>query len=397
MQPSGAGPQGSRPRHVILAGAIGALAVAAATGVILVIGAGDGDSDQHATQPTGASKEVAVGDLGPFDVVVSTDPAGAIDLGEVRTTLETSQAVERYAFLAFGYVSLPRFADLVQAGDLEGLVPDRCASVVAPGFAVALDDTAPDARDQIETETPLRVEDAGPLDQALRSLPPSRWDHADAEIFMDADASRGAIDAVAGELAADPDVAVVTHLTKDDAYEELLEILPDSTDDVAADDLPESFRIRVAKHADLDDVVARYTQWPGVDTVLGRPGPAEELAAVLSLFERPGPSDRAEIFMDVRADSEQVAAVRRALAVDPDIVDVDHLTEQDAYRHFQQMFAEHPELTGLVTPQILPESFRVRVAQGVAMEPVVDRYASMPGVDEVLGPGRSPDDAFCRA
>ena len=67
-----------------------------------------------------------------------------------------------------------------------------------------------------------------------------------------------------------------------------------------------------------------------------------------------------EIFMKVGATSAESKAVQGQLGADTNIIRVKYISKDAAYKEFKRLFgSDQPELAATITPQDLPESFRV--------------------------------------
>jgi hypothetical protein len=95
-----------------------------------------------------------------------------------------------------------------------------------------------------------------------------------------------------------------------------------------------------------------------------------------------------EIFMAVRAKPSSTSAVRTKLESDPDVVKYRFLDHQDAYDEFKRLFADQPDLLKAEPSDgsHLPESFRLDLRAGAALETVAARYRRMPGVQDIGTP-----------
>ncbi len=94
----------------------------------------------------------------------------------------------------------------------------------------------------------------------------------------------------------------------------------------------------------------------------------------------------AELFMKVKASTQQSSAVRAALVADPDVQSVQYLTKADAYDVFKTDFADQPALVESTKPSDLPESFRIAVKPDRSVAAVVARYEHLDGVDTTITP-----------
>lgn len=230
-------------------------------------------------------------------------------------------------------------------------------------------------------------------------LPPGAKLWYDVEIFMNVDASTQQVDAVAAALANDDRITRVQHLTKDDALAEFRETFADEPallETTTADDLPESFRLSLEDPDDAGDVDLTYQSVPGVDKTV-RPGSdgipdLDEVERVTSRFlgRGDGWSDlEVEVFMNVDADSGQIAAVMDAVEADSDVASYEFLTKEEALAEFRLLFADEPALVESTTAEVLPSSFRLVPAPDVDVDRLAARYDGLPGVDKVLTPSVS--------
>ncbi|GAB3599745.1 permease-like cell division protein FtsX [Kineococcus gypseus] len=79
--------------------------------------------------------------------------------------------------------------------------------------------------------------------------------------------------------------------------------------------------------------------------------------------------------------SEQRDAIRAQLEASPLVQEVFYESQEQAYRNFLRMY--DTSLTADVTPEVLPESFRVRLAEPDRYEQVRAAFAGAPGVEDV--------------
>ncbi len=91
-----------------------------------------------------------------------------------------------------------------------------------------------------------------------------------------------------------------------------------------------------------------------------------------------------EIFMKVGATAAESKAVQSQLGGDTNVIRVKYISKDAAYKEFKRLFAsDQPELAATITPQDLPESFRVAPRKAELTESVSNRYVSLAGVDVV--------------
>jgi cell division transport system permease protein len=92
-----------------------------------------------------------------------------------------------------------------------------------------------------------------------------------------------------------------------------------------------------------------------------------------------------EVYMHVDATDGQVAAVREELVAADDLVArFRYLSKQDAYSEFQRIFQDEPDLVENVTPEALPESFRIVPTEPELTQSIADRFSALSGVEDVI-------------
>jgi cell division transport system permease protein len=75
--------------------------------------------------------------------------------------------------------------------------------------------------------------------------------------------------------------------------------------------------------------------------------------------------------------------LRADLEAMPQVQEVFYESQEEAYRHFQEQFADSPDLVQNVTADALPESFRVKLHDPTQFEVVASAFRGRPGVEEV--------------
>jgi cell division transport system permease protein len=100
-----------------------------------------------------------------------------------------------------------------------------------------------------------------------------------------------------------------------------------------------------------------------------------------------------EIFMTVKASTQQVDAVREQLDGDKgpkgNVKSYRYLSHQDAYNEFKRIFRRNPDLVASIRAQDLPESFRVVPRKAELTETVRDEFRTVQGVESVETPGEA--------
>jgi cell division transport system permease protein len=79
----------------------------------------------------------------------------------------------------------------------------------------------------------------------------------------------------------------------------------------------------------------------------------------------------------------QRAELEADLRAMPQVDEVFYESQQDAYEHFREQFADSPDLVENVTAEVLPESFRVKLDDPTQFSVVADAFVNRPGVEEV--------------
>ncbi|MFR9778442.1 permease-like cell division protein FtsX [Micromonospora sp. MS34] len=98
------------------------------------------------------------------------------------------------------------------------------------------------------------------------------------------------------------------------------------------------------------------------------------------------------IFLGAEITDRQRAALETALSADPQVQNLIFESRGQAYERFRTRWAHNPDLVAAVTADQFPESFRLRLVAASQYTAVRSRYATMDGVEEVIG-RRCPKDA----
>jgi len=81
--------------------------------------------------------------------------------------------------------------------------------------------------------------------------------------------------------------------------------------------------------------------------------------------------------------NEQRVQLQHDLQTTPLVEKVYYESKEDAYKRFKEQFKDSPDLVQNVTPDALPESFRVKLKDPTQFEVVASAFRDRPGVDEV--------------
>jgi hypothetical protein len=97
--------------------------------------------------------------------------------------------------------------------------------------------------------------------------------------------------------------------------------------------------------------------------------------------------EAAELVMFLKIDitDAERAELERRLSEEASLESLAYETRENAYERFTSLWADSPDLVDGVTPEQLPESFRLRLTDDRLWGDLVRRYGTSPGVDEILG------------
>ncbi|QOC93533.1 permease-like cell division protein FtsX [Micromonospora craniellae] len=110
------------------------------------------------------------------------------------------------------------------------------------------------------------------------------FENIEVSIFLEADVTDEQRTALAGQLEADPLISQVTYVNKDEAFQRFQEMFRDSPDllsAVQADQLPESYRLRLVDPEQYRTIADQYTGAEGVDQVVDQ---SQVLDKIFNLF-----------------------------------------------------------------------------------------------------------------
>jgi cell division transport system permease protein len=80
---------------------------------------------------------------------------------------------------------------------------------------------------------------------------------------------------------------------------------------------------------------------------------------------------------------EQRSELLADLRATPQVQEVFYESQEEAFQRFQEQFEDSPDLVENVTPDALPESFRVKLEDPTQFEVVASAFRDRPGVEEV--------------
>lgn len=89
------------------------------------------------------------------------------------------------------------------------------------------------------------------------------------------------------------------------------------------------------------------------------------------------------VFLADDVSADQRDAIQRDLVAMPEVANVIYESKDEAFRRFKLLFKDNPDLTENVTPDALPESFRVKLRDPNQFPVVKDRLSGRPGIFEI--------------
>ncbi len=81
---------------------------------------------------------------------------------------------------------------------------------------------------------------------------------------------------------------------------------------------------------------------------------------------------------------EQQDTLQADLEEQPVVEEVFYESKQEAYERFTELFQDQPNLVDSVDPDVLPASFRVRLADPQLFRVIADQFEAYPGVEEIV-------------
>lgn len=100
------------------------------------------------------------------------------------------------------------------------------------------------------------------------------------------------------------------------------------------------------------------------------------------------------VFLSDNISEQQRRSLEQDLSEHPNVAGVQFESKQEAYQHFQEIFADNESLLEGVSPEILPASFRVSLDNPQQFAQVASAFRGRPGVDEVADQSQYLDRFF---
>ncbi|RGC69706.1 Cell division protein FtsX [Micromonospora sp. MW-13] len=100
------------------------------------------------------------------------------------------------------------------------------------------------------------------------------------------------------------------------------------------------------------------------------------------------------IFLSKEANEQQRADLHAKLKSDPLVKEVVFVNKDEAYKRFQEMFQDAPDLLSAVKADSLPESFRLKLVNPEQYREIYNQYKDTEGVDEIVDQSQLLDKIF---
>ncbi|MEV4820466.1 permease-like cell division protein FtsX [Micromonospora sp. NPDC049274] len=100
------------------------------------------------------------------------------------------------------------------------------------------------------------------------------------------------------------------------------------------------------------------------------------------------------IFLSQEVSEQQRTDLDAKLKSDPLVKEVIYVNKDEAYKKFQEMYQDAPDLVNAVKPDQLPESFRLKLNNPEQYKNIYDQYKDTEGVDEIVDQSRLLDKIF---
>ncbi|MGB2569422.1 permease-like cell division protein FtsX [Micromonospora citrea] len=100
------------------------------------------------------------------------------------------------------------------------------------------------------------------------------------------------------------------------------------------------------------------------------------------------------IFLKTDVSAQQRDDLDAKLKSDPLVKEVLYVNKDEAYKRFQEMYQDAPDLVNAVKADQLPESFRIKLVNPEQYKNIYDQYKDTEGVDEIVDQSRLLDKIF---
>ncbi|WP_406037650.1 permease-like cell division protein FtsX [Micromonospora sp. NBC_00898] len=100
------------------------------------------------------------------------------------------------------------------------------------------------------------------------------------------------------------------------------------------------------------------------------------------------------IFLKTDVNEQQRNDLDAKLKGDPLVKEVVYVNKDEAYKRFQEMYQDAPDLVNAVKADQLPESFRLKLVNPEQYKKIYDQYKDTEGVDEIVDQSKLLDKVF---
>ena len=100
------------------------------------------------------------------------------------------------------------------------------------------------------------------------------------------------------------------------------------------------------------------------------------------------------IFLKTDVSQPQIDALKTKLDGDPLVKETVYVDKQEAYKRFQEMFQDAPDLISAVKADSLPPSFRLKLVNPEQYKDIYNQYKGAEGVDEIVDQSKLLDKIF---
>ncbi|MCI4064433.1 permease-like cell division protein FtsX [Micromonospora sp. R77] len=100
------------------------------------------------------------------------------------------------------------------------------------------------------------------------------------------------------------------------------------------------------------------------------------------------------VFLKTDVSDADRQALETKLKSDPLVKEVDYVDKQEAYKRFQEMFQDAPDLISAVKADSLPPSLRLKLNDPEKYKDIFNQYKGEAGVDEIVDQSRLLDKVF---
>ncbi|WBC14156.1 permease-like cell division protein FtsX [Micromonospora sp. WMMA1998] len=100
------------------------------------------------------------------------------------------------------------------------------------------------------------------------------------------------------------------------------------------------------------------------------------------------------IFLKTDIQEQQRTDLKTKLDADPLVKNVTYVNKDEAYKRFQQMYADAPDLVNAVKADQLPESFRITLNDPQQYKQIYDQYKTAEGIDTIVDQSKLLDKVF---